>query len=85
MTVPRPNLPRALLGDARSMGNIHSLVPRPCTFVACSTKFALREFRTASDERAGPGNEAILYIYYLYITYLSVFARVCSIGSEARA
>ena len=34
-----------------------SLVPRPCAFVACSTKFAQRrEFRTASDERAGPGN-----------------------------
>ena len=34
-----------------------SLVPRPCAFVACSTKFAqrrlryLREFRTASDEQ----------------------------------
>ena len=45
-----------------------SLVPRPCAFVACSTKFAalrvrrlqyeIREFRTANDERAGPGNEA---------------------------
>ena len=36
------------------------LVPRPCAFVACSTKFAqsLSEFRTASDEHAGSGNEA---------------------------
>ena len=32
---------------------IISLVPRPCAFVA-----SLCEFRTASDERAGPGNEA---------------------------
>ena len=31
-----------------------SLIPRPCTFVACSTKFVIR---TASDKRAGPGNE----------------------------
>ena len=38
------------------MGCGHSLVPRPCAFVACSTK--LCEFRTASDKRAGPGNEA---------------------------
>ena len=34
----------------------------PCAFVACSTKFAqrIREFRTASDECAGPGNKARL-------------------------
>ena len=31
-----------------------SLAPRPCAFVVRSTKF----MRTASDERAGPGNEA---------------------------
>ena len=44
-----------------------SLVPRPSAFVACSTKFAqrviiLREFRNASDKRAGPGNEATLHV-----------------------
>jgi len=37
-----------------------SLVPRPCTFVACSTKFTLHfvlqcEFHTASDKRQGLG------------------------------
>ena len=41
-----------------------SLVPRPCAFVACSTKFAQRAWARSSrdvcrsDERAGPGNEA---------------------------
>ena len=40
-------------GGGGGGGGGGSLVPRPCAFVACSTNF-----RTASDERAGPGNEA---------------------------
>ena len=37
-----------------------SLVPRPCAFVACSTNY---EFHTASDGRAGPGNEAMQQVH----------------------
>ena len=31
-------------------GLIHSLVPRPCTFVACSTKFAQRAWARSSRD-----------------------------------
>ena len=55
-----------------------SLVPRPCAFVACSTKFAQREFRTASDERAGPGNEAMCVVRGCYSGWLLVYIRMCS-------
>ena len=35
---------------------VASIVPRPCAFVACSTKFAQRiEFRTASELGTGYG------------------------------
>ena len=61
----------------------YSLIPRPCAFVACSTKFApLSEFRTASDERAGPENEANFLMYTTHIERfdaLSELVCVCDV------
>ena len=52
------------------MRTICSLVPQ--NTVAYSTKFAQSEFRTASDERAGPGNEANAVRYRRSMTYKHV-------------
>ena len=57
----------------------YSLVNNVCG-VQYSLGYRIHEFRTASDERAGPGNEATLvlharvaYIIHVYITHRSLY------------
>ena len=62
-----------------------SLVPRPCTFVACSLKFT-QNFVLRSDERVRPGNKATPVLLFQIMEVASCnFQNSCTSKTKAQS